>query len=111
MDTLDAYREVIEQVLTEYARIPYAHGEIETEIVFDCENDHYLLVNVGWFGERRIHGDIVHIDIRDGKVWIQYDGTEDGIANELVKAGIPQEHIVLGFHQPDVRQYTNFAVA
>ncbi|MBI4675421.1 MAG: XisI protein [Chloroflexi bacterium] len=111
MDTLDAYREVIEQVLTEYARVPYAHGDIQTETVFDRVNDHYLLVNVGWFGDRRIHGDIVHVDIIEDKVWIQYDGTEDGIANELVRAGIPKERIVLGFHEPEVRQYTDFAVA
>jgi hypothetical protein len=111
MDTRDAYRKVIEQVLTEYARVPYAYGEIQTETVFDRANDHYLLVNVGWLRDRRIHGDIVHIDIIDGKVWIQYDGTEDGIANDLVRAGIPKDRIVLGFQEPDVRQYTEFAVA
>jgi hypothetical protein len=111
MDTIDAYREVIEQVLTEYARIPYAHGDIETETVFDRVNDHYLLVSVGWMQDRRIHGDVVHIDIIGGKVWVQYDGTEDGIANELVNAGIPKNKIVLGFQQPEVRQYTEFAVA
>lgn len=111
MDTLDAYREVIEQVLTEYARVPYAHGNIETEIVIDRANDHYLLVNVGWFGDRRIHGEIVHLDIIDGKVWVQYDGTEDGLANELVRAGIPRERIVLGFQQPELRKYSKFAVA
>jgi hypothetical protein len=43
-------------------------------------------------------------------VWIQHDGTEDGIANELLQAGIPHEHIVLGFHPPDQRKYTPFAV-
>lgn len=42
---------------------------------------------------------------------MQRDGTEDGIANELVQAGIPKEDIVLGFHEPDVRPYTGFAVA
>lgn len=111
MDTLDTYRQVIEQVLTEYARVPYAYGEIQTETVFNRANDHYLLVNVGWHRDRRIHGAIVHIDIIDGKVWIQYDGTEDGIANDLVRAGIPKDRIVLGFHQPEVRQYTEFAIA
>jgi hypothetical protein len=111
MDNLNAYRQVIEQVLTEYARVPYAYGEIQAETVFDRVNDHYLLVNVGWLGDRRIHGDIIHIDIIDGKVWIQYDGTEDGIANDLVRAGIPKDRVVLGFHQPEVRQYTEFATA
>ena len=63
MDTLDTYRQIIETVLTEYARVPYAYGEIQTETAFDRVHDHYLLVNVGWRNERRIHGSIVHIDI------------------------------------------------
>ena len=111
MDTLDTFRNLIESVLREYARIPYAHGDIQTETVFDRANDHYLLVNVGWRNERRIHGSIVHIDIINGKVWIQRDGTEIGIANELVKAGIPKNQIVLGFREPEIRQYTEFSVA
>lgn len=39
------------------------------------------------------------------------DGTEDGIAPELIQSGIPKEDIVLGFHEPSIRQYTGFAVA
>ncbi|MHC5722687.1 MAG: element excision factor XisI family protein [Nostoc sp.] len=46
--------------------------------------------------ERRIHGCLVHIDLIDGKIWIQRDGTEEGIAADLERAGIPKEHIVLG---------------
>jgi len=30
----------------------------------------------------------LHIDIIDQKIWIQQDGTETGIANELVNLGI-----------------------
>jgi hypothetical protein len=44
-------------------------------------------------------------------VWIQRDDTEDGIAYELEDAGIPKTSIVLGFKQPEVRQYTDYAVA
>jgi XisI protein len=44
------------------------------------------------------------------KIWIHRDGLEDGIANELVKAGIPKTQIVLGFHPPNIRPYTEFAV-
>jgi hypothetical protein len=111
MVTLETYRQIIEDVLTEYASVPYAYGNIRTETVFDRTNDHYMLVNVGWHGDRRVHGSLIHIDLIGDKVWIQRDGTEEGIANDLVEAGIPKDHIVLGFRDPDVRQYTGFAAA
>lgn len=44
------------------------------------------------------------------KIWIQRDGTEIGIANELIVAGVAKEDIVLGFHAPYKRQFTDFAV-
>lgn len=110
MDTLESYRQIIEKILSEYAAIPYAYGDIKSEVVFDSTNNRYLLVNVGWDGERRVHGCIVHIDIINGKIWIQRDGTEHGIADDLTKAGIPKDHIVLGFREPELRQYTGYAV-
>jgi len=69
------------------------------------------LVHVGWENRKRIHGCIIHVDIIDSKVWIQYDGTEDGIALELEEAGIPKDKIVLGFKTPDIRKYTGYAVS
>ncbi|MEW6130792.1 MAG: XisI protein [Acidobacteriota bacterium] len=110
MDNLIEYRRIIEQVLTEYARIPYAYGEIQTQTIFDREGDHYLLVNVGW-DKRRVHGCLIHIDIINDKLWIQRDGTEQGIARELEAAGIPKDRIVLAFHSPEARQHTEYAVA
>ena len=110
MDALNTYQQIVEQILVEYAQVPYAYGEIQTEVVLDRSNDRYLLVNVGWDNGCRVHGCIVHIDIIDGKIWIQRDGTEHGIAGELTKAGIPKEHIVLGFRSPEVRQYTEYAL-
>ena len=111
MDKIDRYRQVIETTLRGYASVPYAYGDIQTRVVIDRLNDHYLLVNVGWRDDLRIHGSIVHIDIIDGKLWIQRDGTEHGIANDLVETGIPKDEIVLGFRSPEMRQYTEFAVA
>jgi hypothetical protein len=111
MDTMNRYRQIIEDVLTEYTRIPYAYGDIQTEAVFDRNNDRYLLMNVGWDNGKRVHGSLVHIDVINGKVWIQRDGTEEGVAKELVMAGIPKDHIVLGFRPAEVRPYTEYAVS
>ena len=110
MDSLEGYRPIIERTLTEYASVPYAHGDVLTEPVFDRDRDRYLLVNVGWRDDERVHGALVHIELIGDKVWIQHDGTENGIANDLVAAGVPRDHIVLGFRPARVRAYTGFAV-
>jgi XisI protein len=111
MDTLERDRETIERVLTEYTRVPYAHGDIRIEPVFDRANDRYLIVNVGWDKKGRVHGTLVHVDLVDGKFWIQRDGTESGIASDLVRAGIPKDRIVLAFRRPEVRRFTEYAEA
>lgn len=111
MDKMKPYREIVQDVLTEYAAIPYSYGEIERELVFDIIHDRYLYMTTGWMFDRRVHSAMIHIDIKDGKIWIQRDGTEEGIANALMQSGIPKEHIVLAFHPADVRPYTGFAIA
>lgn len=110
MDTLDSYRHIIKEVLIPYTQIPYSHGEIHCKTVFDYENDSYLLITLGWDDIKRIHGCLVHLDIINGKVWVQRDDTEYGVTTELVEAGIPKDKIVLGFHPANVRQYTGYAV-
>ena len=111
MDRGVTYREIVKRLITQYAQIKPAVGEVEIETIFDETNDHYELMYSGWHKRRRIHGSVIHVDIRNDKVWIQRDGTEGGIAEELVQAGIPREHIVLAFHSPELRQHTEFAVA
>jgi len=110
MGTLDTYRKLIEQLLTDYAQIPYAYGDVQRQPIFDREGDRYLLMLVGWEGIRRVHGCLIHVDIVNGKIWIQRDGTEHGIAQELLEAGIPKDQIVLAFRSPEMRQYSDFAV-
>jgi XisI protein len=110
MDRVDQYRLIVRRLIDEYAQYKPSHGQIETEAIVDSEKDHYEVVHVGWDKTRRVHGSVVHVDIKGGKVWVQYDGTNLPIAEELVAAGIPREDIVLGFHPARVRHLTGFAV-
>jgi len=111
MDPLGAWCEALERLLAEHAAVPYANGDIRTEVVVDRERGRYLLVDLGWEGLARVHGALVHVDVIDGKFWIQYDGTEEGIATQLVAAGVPRDRIVLASKHPSLRKYTDFAAA
>lgn len=111
MDSLSHYRQIVRDLIYEYAKYKPSHGQIETEAIVNLDTDHYEVMHVGWDGQRRVHGCVVHIDIIQGKIWIQHDGTNRPVAEELLEAGVPKEDIILGFHPPEVRQYTDFGVA
>jgi len=110
MANVAEYRTHIENLIKKYSHYKSSYGDMETELVFDREHNHYMLVNIGWYDDERISGCVLHIDIKDGKIWIQQDGTEEGITNELVTKGIPKEDIVLAYHAPYMRKHTGFAV-
>lgn len=111
-ETLNEWRQSIKRILRELAAIPYPEVvQLTCKTVFDETADIYMVVTEGWEDFRRLHGCLVHVEIKDDKIWIQLDGTEDGIAGDLLAAGIPKDRIVLGFKSPDSRQHTGFAVA
>ena len=110
MDKLALYRQAIEEILTEHAELSNPTDPVKPQLIFDKENDHYQLAYVGWQGYKRVFGPVMHFDIIDGKIWIQYNGTEDAVAERLVNMGIPASDIVLGFHSAFKRQFTAYAV-
>jgi hypothetical protein len=105
------YADIVEKVLDPHTKIPYSHGDLSCEAVFDQSRGRFVLITVGWDDDERVDDVLVHIDIINGKLWIQTDNTEHGIAPELVEGGVPKSDIVLGFQAPDVRQHTEYAVA
>jgi XisI protein len=111
MDKLNHYRQFIQKLLTDYAAVPTANGEIESQTVLDTQRDHYQVVNVDWDGYCRVHGCVLHLDIKDGKIWVQHNITEMQVGHELMDLGVPKEDIILGFQAPYAREYTEFGVA
>lgn len=110
MDKLETTRSKIENILTKYTEPPFVEEGIETEVVFDRERDRYLLVEVGWENNARVHHTIAHLDIINKKVWIQLDKTPNGIANDLLEKGMSKDEIVLGFRSETLRKMSEFAL-
>ena len=113
MDKLAKYRHLTKQLLSKYAEVinRSANPNQEIEVVIDEERDHYLLLTMGWRQKRRVKGNTVHIRLKGNKFWVEEDGLEHGIATDLLEAGVPNEDIVLAFHHPNMRPYTEFAVS
>ena len=91
MDRIRAYRGIIKKIIADYAQCKPSYGEVQVETIFDAERDHYQRIYEGWKGVQRMHGSVMHVALRRGKVGMQQDGTEDGIAEARVAAGIPRD--------------------
>ena len=114
MDKVTKYRQYIQDFLINLSQAKMLGAdkaeEFETQVIFDTKNDHYQLLHLGWQDQKRTYGVSIHIDIKNGKVWIQRNSTDIDIAQELVQNGIPKSDIVLGLQSPSLRKYTDFAV-
>jgi XisI protein len=97
MDTPKTDRDAVKLVIQKYARFKPSHGDVRLDTVFDEANDRYALMQVGWDRGRRVRGNLIYVTLGEDKVWIEYDGMEQGITQDLIAAGIPQERIVLAF--------------
>lgn len=113
MDRVNELRRIIRRII---CKSPYyVHGlkepDLETQMICDDETGRYMLLNVGWSGNERVLSPVLYVTVKQGKIWIEEDWTEAGITEELLRAGVNQDEIVLAFHHPSLRPLTEFAVA
>lgn len=99
MGKLAKYRRIVKKIVGQYGKFQSSVGNVETYAVCDEHNDNYLVIDVGWLAFGRQHAMPIHIRIKDEKVWIEWDGTDQEIVQQLIDAGVPENDIVLGFEQ------------
>jgi hypothetical protein len=113
VDRIEQYRDIIHRVLEEYRQL-YENqptSGVETTTICDDAHGEYLLMRVGWRGETRVRRPVFYLRLKNGKIWIEEDWTQEGVATDLVAAGVPHEDIVLAFRPPELRTLTEFAAA
>jgi XisI protein len=94
---IQTLRTAIKTVLNQYAQYVPSHGEIRLETLFDTEQDRYALMQTGWSQKRRIRGNLIYIVLKEQRIIIEYDGTEQGISDDILACGIPIENIIFAF--------------
>ena len=102
MDKVTNYRRILRRLVTEYAQYRPSHGEIEPIGVCDSKSDNYLLIHAGWDNNRRIHVTVFHLRLHNGKILIEEDGLEHGIAQDLLDAAVPPRDIVYALEKKEV---------
>lgn len=112
MDKLTHYRNTIVRLLQDYYDLASRcdrEKSVRDYLALDKERDCYLWIRSGWKDKKRIQYIIVYLRIERDKIWVEEDSTNLGVVDDLLRANIPQEDIVLGFHHPSQRSLTGFA--
>ena len=112
MATIDELRKAIIEAFRSWEEYPDpVVSKFTITGVADTVNDRYTLTHVDHQNGRYRSSLLAHLEIRKDKIWILTDNTEEGVAADLVRFGIPQSQIVLGFYSPETRKAGDFAVA
>ena len=111
IDKLNRYREILKQAIEHQATFKASDRQIESVPICDPVHGHYLLMSLGWDHVGRAHDILIHLRLKDGKVRIEWDGIEEGIFNDLVKAGISEEDIIFAGRNEDVELLSELAAA
>ena len=112
MDKIKKYKELIKGVIQDVAKkSDISKQGISTKIVIDDSHGQYLLYQDGWRNEMRFYGCFLHLEVaKNGKIWLQHDGTDLIIGQKLQNLGVPKSDIVVGFHAPFMRKDTEYAL-
>ncbi len=91
---LNRYRQILQQVVEHHAAMPAEPAHVESLPICDPVHDDYLLMDVDRSPKGSVGYIVLHLRLKDGKVHVERDGIEDGIAQDLVEAGVAEEDIV-----------------
>jgi len=87
------------------------NSPVQHKMVIDKEHQRYLMTLIGWENEYKfVYSIIFHLEIIDGKVWFQHNGTDILIDEELIKRGIPKKDMWIGFNPKYANEYEGYGV-
>ena len=85
MDKVNHYQDLLVAYLQVYAATPYANAPgLEKMLIIDRENGHFQLVSTDWHKGAFSCDVLMHFDVRNGKIWVMQNWTEEEVAEAFV---------------------------
>ena len=86
MEKIKEYQKKIKKILEAYIDSDQSNPNEEIYLVADDVKMHYLVYHNSWNHSSRSYGCILHVRIKNGKIYVEYDGTDVGFADIFVEA-------------------------
>jgi hypothetical protein len=110
MDRVLELENLVIDVLGEYRDYLNRGNGTPVQLIIDRDSKHYQLVMIGWESQKRHFGVLVHLCIKNGKVNLEYNGTEENFLAQLEERGAQKLELVVAFRSPLLRSMTEYAV-
>ncbi len=110
MDRVLELENLVIDVLGDYRDCLNRGNGTPVQLIVDRDSKHYQLVMIGWEHQKRHFGVLVHLWIKNGKVNLEYNGTEENFLAQLEERGAQKSELVIAFHSPFLRSLTDYAV-
>ena len=112
MEKVELYKNIIRKELSEWEELNNSDmPSVRNIFLEDVERNSFVLITMGWHNNTYIHNWLIHIEIKEEKIWIHEDLTGIGIINQLLEKEIPKSDIILAFIEPYLRDNTGLAKA
>jgi hypothetical protein len=112
MDKITKYKGIAQKTIDDVLEMMKNIDNTEVFEVNEVEKGYFILMTDGWDDIERSYGPLIHIEVKsNGKVWLRQDSTDLEIGRVLLDNGVASDDIVLAFYSPNMRKFTNFAVA
>jgi hypothetical protein len=106
------HKKIVRDLLEYYVSLGQSQRTEENPafVLVDKNETHFQWMRLGWKDGRRVYGCIMHLEVKNGKIWVHQDGTDLDPVGAMLEQGVPPSDIVLAFHPPYARHHTGFAV-
>lgn len=112
MDKLKQYKKILKEVFTCQTADPFSNAPtLEQQLIINKEESQFIVMVIGWMEEEYKHFSLLHVQLKDGKVWLHQNNTDEDIGAILEKKGIPKSEMVVGFLTSFERELSDYAVA
>jgi hypothetical protein len=95
MDKIETYRQILKSVTEKHAKMFSPVQNVSSSAVCDFEQNNYFLIDFD--SKEKKHYIVFHLRLENGKIFIEQDGIEYGIKQDLIEAGISPNEIVFNF--------------
>ena len=111
MTKLKQYKKILTEVFTYQSTLHFSNApEVEQQLIINKDETQFLVMVIGWIEEEYKHFTLLHAQLKDDKVWLHQNNTDEDIGAVLEKKGIPKLEIVIGFLTPFERALSDYAV-